>query len=192
MLIEKVCVFCGASSRCDKFYLDEAEKLGRMLALSRKTIVYGGGNIGLMGRLAEGAIAEGGNVIGVIPNFLQNLELGHRDIAELREVTSMHEREAAMMLESDCIIALPGSTGTLSELLQAVTWKRLGLILSPVIIVNLRNYYDPLIKMLLRTETEKFMSTSRGKVWTTVENTEDVMPLIDKSMPDSAYRGDFA
>lgn len=181
MIIDKVCVFCGASSRCDKYYLDEAERFGRMLAQCGKTIIYGGGNIGSMGRLANGAIADGGKVIGIIPNFLQNLELGHNEIAELHEVKSMHEREATMMLEADCIVALPGSTGTLSELLQAITWKRLGLILAPIIIVNLKNYFDHLIEMLIKTENDNFMSTSRGKVWTVANSCEDAIAIIDNS-----------
>ncbi len=192
MIINKVCVFCGASAKCDRFYLDEAEKLGHLLAQIGKTIIYGGGNIGLMGRLADGALAEGGNVIGVIPNFLENLELGHNKIAELREVKTMHEREAAMMLDSDCIVALPGSTGTLSELLQAITWKRLGLIISPIIIVNLQGYFNPLIEMLLKTESEKFMATSRGKVWTVVANSEEAISLIDNVMFKPDDKSNFA
>lgn len=192
MYIEKVCVFCGASSRCDSFYLNEAEKLGRMLALADKTIVYGGGNIGSMGRLADGALAEGGKVIGIIPDFLQNLELGHREIAELRKVDSMHSREAAMMKESDCVIALPGSTGTFSELIQAVTWKRLGLILSPIIIVNLRNYYYHLIEMLKKSEEENFMRKSNGRIWTEADTTEDVIAIIQRTMPDSPVYGSYA
>ncbi|MFC2131928.1 TIGR00730 family Rossman fold protein, partial [Bacteroidota bacterium] len=137
MNYKKVTVFCAASKNCDKVYLDEAEKLGKMLAQTGREIIYGGGKIGLMGSLADGALLEGGKITGIIPEFLNDLELGHDGITELREVKSLHERESQMLLKTDCIIALPGGIGTFSELLQAITWKRLCQINSKIIIVNI-------------------------------------------------------
>ena len=139
MINNRVCVFCASSSDVDPFYLDEAERLGKELAESGREIIYGGGNIGLMGRLADGSLKNGGYVIGVIPTFLDSLELGHTGCQELIQVEDMHTREKRMITDSDCIVTLPGGCGTFEELLQAVTWKRLGLIISPIIIDRIQD-----------------------------------------------------
>lgn len=179
MFINYVTVFCASSNRCDKFYLDEAEKLGELLAKSGRIIFYGGGKVGLMGRLAEGSIRYKGKVIGIITEQLKNLELGNEEITELRVVPSMHEREAGLILNADCIIALPGGCGTIEELMQAITWKRLGIINTPVLIVNLRNFYDHLIKMLELTVKERFMKEEYLEHWSVVSSIEECMYLIE-------------
>lgn len=179
MIINNVTVFCASSNRCDRFYLDEAQKLGEMLAKSGRTILYGGGKVGLMGKLAEGSLKFNGKIIGIITEQLKNLELGNEEINELRIVSSMHEREAGLIMNADCIIALPGGCGTIEELMQAITWKRLGLINTPVIIVNLRNFYDHLIKMLELTVKEKFMKEEYLEHWSVVSSIEECMDLIE-------------
>lgn len=179
MFINYVTVFCASSNRCDKFYLDEAEKLGELLAKSGRIIFYGGGKVGLMGRLAEGSIRYKGKVIGIITEQLKNLELGNEEITELRVVPSMHEREAGLILNADCIIALPGGCGTIEELMQAITWKRLGIINTPVLIVNLRNFYDHLIKMLELTVKERFMKEEYLEHWIVVSSIEECMDIIE-------------
>lgn len=179
MIINNVTVFCASSNRCDKFYLDEAEKLGELLAKSGRTILYGGGKVGLMGRIAEGSLRYQGKIIGIITEQLKNLELGNDEITELRVVPSMHEREAGLIMNADCIIALPGGCGTIEELMQAITWKRLGIINTPVLIVNLRNFYDHLIKMLELTVKERFMKEEYLEHWSVVSSVEECMELID-------------
>lgn len=179
MIINNVTVFCASSNKCDKFFLDEAQKLGEILAKSGRTILYGGGKVGLMGKLAEGSLKFNGKIIGIITEQLKNLELGNEEINELRIVSSMHEREAGLIMNADCIIALPGGCGTIEELMQAITWKRLGLINTPVIIVNLRNFYDHLIKMLELTVKEKFMKEEYLEHWSVVSSIEECMDLIE-------------
>ncbi|MCX7736510.1 MAG: TIGR00730 family Rossman fold protein [Candidatus Kapabacteria bacterium] len=179
MTVNNVTVFCASSNRCDKFYLDEAEKLGEFLAKSGRTIFYGGGKVGLMGRLAGGSLKYNGKVIGIITEQLKNLELGNTEIAELRIVGTMHEREEALIMNADCIVALPGGCGTIEELMQAITWKRLGIIQTPVIIVNLRNFYDPLVKMLELTVKEKFMKEEYLDHWIVVNSIEECMNTIE-------------
>jgi uncharacterized protein (TIGR00730 family) len=177
--INKVCVFCAASNNVDNIYYEEAFLLGQLLAKSGRDIMYGGGSVGLMGRLADGAISKNGKVTGVIPEFLDNLELGHKRIDKMHVVDSMHTRKNKLLKESDCIIALPGGCGTFEELLEAITWKRLGLIISPVIIVNIKNYYDPLIEMLERSIREKFMREEYHKTWVVVQNAREAIDIIN-------------
>jgi uncharacterized protein (TIGR00730 family) len=178
MINKRVCVFCASSSDVDPFYLDEAERLGKELAESGREIIYGGGNIGLMGRLADGSLSNGGFVIGVIPTFLDSLELGHTGCQQLIQVEDMHTREKRMITDSDCIVTLPGGCGTFEELLQAVTWKRLGLIISPIIIVNLKNYFDPLIEMLERAVEQGFMRNEYLDLWQVADSIDETMEII--------------
>jgi uncharacterized protein (TIGR00730 family) len=152
--------------------------LGAIFAKQGINIIYGGGSTGLMGKLADGAIASGGHVTGIIPVFMQNLEWGHKNISVLEEVQDMHTRKLQMIRRSDAIIALPGGCGTLEELLEAITWKRLGLAHQPIIIVNTNGFYDPLITMLERTVQEKFMREEHLLMWHTVASIQDVLPAI--------------
>jgi uncharacterized protein (TIGR00730 family) len=188
--INKVCVFCAASNNVDNIYYEEAFLLGQLLAESGRDIMYGGGSVGLMGRLADGAISKNGKVTGVIPEFLDNLELGHKRIDKMHVVDSMHTRKNKLLKESDCIIALPGGCGTFEELLEAITWKRLGLIISPVIIVNIKNYYDPLIEMLERSIREKFMREEYHKTWVVVENAREAIDIINNDLEIHRFEED--
>jgi uncharacterized protein (TIGR00730 family) len=188
--INKVCVFCAASNNVDNIYYEEAFSLGQLLAESGRDIMYGGGSVGLMGRLADGAISKNGKVTGVIPEFLDNLELGHKRIDKMHVVDSMHTRKNKLLKESDCIIALPGGCGTFEELLEAITWKRLGLIISPVIIVNVNNYYDPLIEMLERSIREKFMREEYHKTWVVVQNAREAIDIINNDLEIHRFEED--
>jgi len=181
-IINTVCVFCAASNNVDSVYYDEAFLLGKLLAESGRELLFGGGSVGLMGSVADGAISKNGKVTGVIPEFLDNLELGHKRIDKMHVVDSMHSRKNKLLKESDCIIALPGGCGTFEELLEAITWKRLGLIISPVIIVNIKNYYDPLIEMLERSIREKFMREEYHKTWVVVSNATEAIELINNDL----------
>src|SRR5213080_950521 len=140
MTLGRVCVYCASSRKSDAAYYEAAASLGRSLAQRGIAIVYGGGAVGSMGALADAALAEGGKVIGVLPRFMYDLEWGHPRLTELRLVGDLHERKRLMIEEVDAIVALPGGSGTLEELMEAITWKRLGLHGHPIVLVNVRSF----------------------------------------------------
>ena len=144
--IQSICVYCGSSEGSDRVYLDSAYRLGAILAANSITTVYGGGAIGSMGRLADGALDNGGKVVGVIPKFMQELKWGHSGLTELQIVEDMRERKHRMLLGSDAVVALPGGSGTLEELFEAITLKRLGIYLNPIVLVNVERFFEPLVR----------------------------------------------
>ena len=146
--VRAVCVFCGSSAPADPRYLDAARALGALIARRHVALVYGGGSTGLMGELADAALALGGRVIGVIPAGLFAREAGHTGLTELREVTSMHERKRLMYDLSDAFVALPGGLGTLEELAEVATWSQLGLHSKPIVLLNVGGFWDPLLAQL--------------------------------------------
>jgi uncharacterized protein (TIGR00730 family) len=170
---EQVCVYAASSRQCAQVYLDAARRLGEILAQSSIAIVYGGGSTGLMGSLAEG-----GRVIGVLPEFMGELEWGHERLTELRLVGDMHERKRRMIAEVDAVIALPGGCGTLEELFEAITWKRLGLYSKPIVLVNVAGYFDPCVELLERAIAEHFMHERHRSMWSVVSEPEAVLPAI--------------
>ena len=172
--IETICVYCASSSEADAEYRDAAYRLGAILAQKGFTIVYGGGGVGSMGALADGAISRGGRVIGVLPRFMQELEWGHKGLTELRLVEDMRTRKHMMLADSHAVIALPGGCGTLEELLEAITLKRLGLYYNPIILVNTRRYFDPLIALLSSAVNERFMDGRHLSMWQVVSEPEEV------------------
>jgi len=178
MKINRACVFCASSRQTDKIYLEAAYQLGTILARQSITVVYGGGAVGLMGELANGALAEGGEVIGVIPKFMVDLEWGHQKITELKIVENMHERKEMVMKGSDAIIALPGGCGTFEELFEALTMKRLGFYLNPIVLVNINRFYDPLIELLENCISERFMDERHRDMWSVAKQAEEVMDAI--------------
>lgn len=143
-----VCVFCGSSTGTHTEFAEAARELGRLLASGGHTLVYGGGNIGLMGIVADSVLEHRGTVIGVIPDFLMNREVGHRGLTELILVTSMHERKKRMADLADAFIAMPGGWGTLDELAEILTWRQLGLTDQPVGILNTRSFFSPLLEQM--------------------------------------------
>ena len=154
-----LCVFCGSSTGNDAAFGDIARKLGIVLANRNIDLVYGGANIGLMGILADSVLANNGNVIGVIPEFLQNREVAHKSLTRLEIVSSMHERKKRMADMSDAFIAMPGGWGTLDELAEILTWKQLGLIYQPIGILNPNGFFDPLLKQLKMMEEAGFLQS---------------------------------
>lgn len=167
-----VCVFCGSSTGLDPTYASDAQLLGRLLVKSNSTLIYGGGNIGLMGALADEMLSLGGKVIGIIPDFLVQREVGHSGITQLEIVSSMHERKKKMADLSDVFLALPGGLGTLDELAEILTWKQLGLINQPIGLLNTRGFFDKLIAQ---------METMVGEGFLRAENYKD---LIIKPTPE--------
>lgn len=173
-----VCVYCASSRVCDPLYHDVARRLGGLLARSGCAIVYGGGGTGSMGALAEGALAEGGRIVGVIPQFMQELEWGHAGLSELHVVEDMRTRKQEMLARASAVVALAGGCGTFEELMEAITLKRLGLFLGPIVIVNTAGYYDPLIAQLERAIEQRFMNGAHGQMWRVVAEPDEVLEAI--------------
>jgi uncharacterized protein (TIGR00730 family) len=155
--MQAVCVFAGSSHGRRGDYVDAARALARELGARGYTLIYGGGNVGLMGVLAETLMGAGGHVIGVIPEALEQRELAHYSISDLRIVASMHERKALMAELSDGVIALPGGLGTLEELFEMLTWSQLGIHGKPVALFNVAGYYDALLGFLDEAVREGFL-----------------------------------
>jgi uncharacterized protein (TIGR00730 family) len=152
-----VCVFCGSSTGINPAYAEAARSLGGLLARNKMRLIYGGGNVGLMGIVADAVMAGGGEVIGIIPDFLLKREVGHRGITSLEVVETMHERKKRMADLADAFIALPGGWGTMEELTEVLTWRQLGLIKQPVGIINVNNFFDPLLDQLRKMVQEEFV-----------------------------------
>ena len=173
-----VCVFCGSSSGLNPVYAEAARDLGSLFARKAITLVYGGGNIGLMGVVADSVMAHGGNVIGVIPEFLLNREVGHRGITELEIVQSMHQRKQRMADLADAFIALPGGWGTLEELAEILTWRQLQLIQHPIGILNTNRFFDPLLRQMEFMSNEGFLNPSNLELLHVEETAEQVLMAI--------------
>jgi len=155
--VKRVCVFCGSSPGARPSYRDAAVALGTAIARRGLGLVYGGAHVGLMGVVADAALAAGGDVIGVLPRALQEKELAHQGLSALYVVESMHERKALMAELSDCFVALPGGIGTLEELFESWTWTQLGLHEKPCALLDVDGYYAPLQSFLDRAVTERFV-----------------------------------
>ena len=158
--MRRVCVFCGASSGRLPAYTEAARALGSALARRGLGLVYGGGRVGLMGAVADAALAAGGEAVGVIPQELVDRELAHGDLTDLRVVGSLHERKALMAELADGFVALPGGFGTLDELLEQLTWSQLGLHAKPVGLLDVEGYWRPLIELARHATEEGFVRES--------------------------------
>lgn len=159
-MMKRVCVFCGSNAGLRPVYREAAQAMGAALARRNLGLVYGGGKVGLMGAVADAALAAGGEAIGVIPDFLEAKEVGHRGLTELRVVSSMHERKAMMAELSDGFIALPGGYGTLEEFGEILTWAQLDLHHKPIGLLNVAGYYDALLRLFDHAVDEQFLSPS--------------------------------
>ncbi len=157
MILRSICVYCGSSPGADPAYMAAATAFGALLAGHGLRLVYGGGDVGLMGAVADGALAAGGEVVGVIPRALMALEVGHRGLTELRVVESMHERKATMAELADGFVALPGGLGTFEELFEVLTWNQLGFHRKPTGLLNVGGYYDGLVGFLDESVEARFV-----------------------------------
>ncbi|MGB6386407.1 MAG: TIGR00730 family Rossman fold protein [Terriglobales bacterium] len=155
--MKAVCVFCGSSSGIDPAYSEAAQATGSTLARAGLRLIYGGGRVGLMGSLADAALAAGGQVVGVIPRALAESEISHQGLSELHLVETMHERKARMAQLADAFIALPGGAGTLEEIFEQWTWAQLGVHNKPCGFLNVKGYFDPLLEMIRRMTAQQFM-----------------------------------
>jgi uncharacterized protein (TIGR00730 family) len=155
--VRSICVYAGSSPGARPAYTEAAAALGRLLAERSIHVVYGGGAVGLMGVLADAAIAAGGTVTGIIPRTLMEREVGHGSLTDLLVVESMHERKLAMAERADAFIALPGGIGTVEELVEALTWTQLGVHVKPCVLLDVEGYWAPLASFLDHSVTERFL-----------------------------------
>jgi len=187
-----VCVYCASSRSADPEYRQAAFRLGEVLAEQGIAIVYGGGARGSMGSLADGALGRGGRVVGILPRFMADLEWGHPSLSELKLVEDMRTRKHLMLSGADAAIALPGGSGTFEELLEALTLKRLGLFLGPIVLVNTRNYFEPLRILLEAAVRERFMDERHLAMWQIVSSAEEVPEALASASDWSSAAREFA
>lgn len=172
-------VYAASSAQSPPEYMQAARRLGQVLAQAGWVVVYGGGSQGSMGAVADGALAAGGEVIGILPRFMADLEWGHAGLTHLELVEDMRERKHKLLTGSDAVVALPGGCGTLEELFEAITLKRLGLYLNPILLLNTRNYWSALARFMdEQVIAERFMNPEHRRMWEVVANPEDVVPAI--------------
>jgi hypothetical protein len=174
----RICVYAASSAQVAPEFHTAARLLGETLAREGCTVVYGGGSQGLMGALADGALSQGGEVIGILPRFMADLEWGHPGLTHLDLVEDMRERKHKLLTGSDAVIALPGGCGTLEELFEAITLKRLGIYFNPIVLLDTRGYYAPLQAFMRQVIDEKFMNPEHIAMWSLVDAVEGVLPRI--------------
>jgi uncharacterized protein (TIGR00730 family) len=174
----KVCVYCASSAKINPVYFEATGLLAELLVAAGIEVVYGGGASGLMGKLADTILAKGGKIKGIMPKFMNEVEWAHKSVTDFEFTDTMHERKARFLEGIDGIIALPGGSGTLEELLEAITLKRLGLLTKPIVILNTGGYYEPLRQMLERCVEEHFMQPRHLDMWSFVDTPEDIIPAL--------------
>lgn len=177
--IERACVFCGSSSGSRASYARHAQELGRALAERQFTLIYGGGRVGLMGTIADAALARGGKVIGVIPRALSEREVAHEHLSELHVVHSMHERKARMADLAQAFIGLPGGFGTLEEFCEVLTWAQLRLHSKPCLLLNVDGYYDPLLAFLDHAVREGFVHPEHRQLVSEFDSIEALLDSLE-------------
>jgi uncharacterized protein (TIGR00730 family) len=186
--MKRVCVFCGSSSGASPAYLAAAREAGRTIARRGLGLVYGGGSVGLMGAIADAALAAGGEVIGVIPRALQLRELAHSGLTALHVVGSMHERKARMAELAQGFIALPGGMGTLEEFAEVLTWAQLGLHARPCGLLDTGGYYEPLIAFFDRAVAEGFVRPEHRQLMVVAEDTDALLDRFAEWTPPRIER----
>jgi uncharacterized protein (TIGR00730 family) len=179
-LRRRVCVFCGSSIGVKPAYRTEAESLGRLLGEAGLGLVYGGAQVGLMGALADAALANGSEVIGVIPRTLAGIEVAHQRLSQLVLVDTMHERKALMAQEADAFVALPGGFGTLDEFFEILTWAQLSIHAKPCVLVNTGGYYDHLLSFLQAAIDQGFLKRENFALIHVVVDTAEALKRLQK------------
>jgi uncharacterized protein (TIGR00730 family) len=177
-VLHAVCVFCGSRPGLDPRYASEATRFGRLLAEHKIGLVYGGGAVGLMGAVADGALAAGGRVVGVIPRFLLRAEVGHEHLSERIVVETMHERKMAMFERADAFVVLPGGIGTLEELFEILSWRTLALHAKPMVVVEAEGYWDPLKELIERCVAAHFARPELHDHIRFVATVDGVLPTL--------------
>jgi len=190
--MKRICVFCGSSPGARPEYAEAAREMGKALAMRDIGLVYGGGNVGLMGEVATAAVEAGGEVIGVIPQWLVDREVAYTDLKDLRVVGSMHERKALMAGLSDGFIALPGGLGTIEEFFEAATWAQLGIHKKPCGLLNIYGYYDNLVKFLDHSAGEMFVRQENRNMIIVEESPESLINRFESYSPVTLDKATWA
>lgn len=177
--MNSIAVFCGSSEGYSEAYRETAYALGSVLADRGITLVYGGGKIGLMGAVAEGALQNGGKVIGIIPSFMQNKEIAHEGLTELILTDTMHDRKVKMYERCDGVITLPGGWGTMDEMFEMLTWGQLGLHTKPIAILNVNGYYDSLKVLMNNMVQEGFLNEYTNGIILNSDSIEEILELMN-------------
>ncbi len=181
--IKNICVYCGSSSAVNQSYKDCAVELGKLMASKNIGLVYGGGQVGLMGLIADSIMSNNGKVIGIIPHFLDKLEVGKYDVTELIKTDNMHVRKMKMAELSDAFIVLPGGLGTLDETFEILTWKQLGLHNKPIIILNIDGFWDKLINLIDHQISENFATIKNRKLFDIAASSAEAIDILYKYRP---------
>ncbi|MEM0895485.1 MAG: TIGR00730 family Rossman fold protein [Verrucomicrobiota bacterium] len=188
--MKSLCVYCGSSSGHNPVFRELAIGVGRLIAQKELRLVYGGGHVGLMGAVADGCLEAGGEVIGVIPGHLMDRELGHTGVTDLRIVKDMHERKAMMAELSDAFLALPGSVGTLEEIVEIVTWVVLGLHGKPCGVLNFQGYYDHFAALLQKMTDEGFLKEKYQQIFRFGDDPEALIDELANADEDVSCKWD--
>lgn len=183
MAIQSVCVYCGSSNHVDAHYKDIAKQVGAALAARGKTLVYGGGHVGLMGLVADSALTGGGKVIGIIPEHIRAHEVQHTGLTEMHVVGNMHTRKNMMAEKADAFVALPGGFGTLDELFEILTWKQLGLHNKPIIIFDVDGFWQPLVKLIGGLIESGFAPRNNYDIFNVVTSVDEMFAALDAQPP---------
>lgn len=181
--IRSVSVFCGSSAGKDVIFYNQAYSLGKFCASRDITVVYGGAKVGLMGAVADGALAANGRVVGIIPNFIKNKEIAHEGLTELIEVKSMHERKTLMYHRSEGAIILPGGFGTMDEMFELLTWGQLGLHTKPIGILNIDGYYTELMSFLDIMVKKNFLRIANREMVLIADTIEELFDSMENYEP---------
>jgi uncharacterized protein (TIGR00730 family) len=176
--INAVCVYCGSSAGTEPAFGEAAGQFGKILAEGGVRLVYGGGSVGLMGILADAVVAHGGKATGIIPDFLTQRERPRRFGQELIVTRDMHERKSTMFDRADAFVALPGGIGTLEELVEQLTWAQLGRHRKPILIANIKGYWDPLLTLVTHMREREFVPESLAVNFLVAERVEDILPIL--------------
>jgi uncharacterized protein (TIGR00730 family) len=190
--LARVCVFCGANSGTRPSYAVAARELGVQLAQAELTLVYGGGSVGLMRQCAEAALAERGQVIGVITEALMRREVGHHGLTELIIVRTMHERKARMAELADAFVVLPGAYGTFDEMCEMLTWNQLAIVRAPVVLVNVEGYFDGFLAQLTRAVADDLLKPAHLAMLTVVDDVAAAIATMRTWTPPAEGGGSFA
>lgn len=184
--MSSLCVFCG-SSPGSQVYQDATKRLGEVLAHNGVEVIYGGGKVGLMGLLADAVLADGGRVVGVIPQFLIDLEVAHTGLSELIVVRSMHDRKAEMAARADAFVALPGGFGTLEEFFEVLTWLQLGLHQKPCVLLNIDGFFTPLINFLQSARQAGFIPEATFSMLTVCDTIEELLRVLSSTLTSDGF-----
>ena len=177
MNVSSISVYCASSSKIDPVYMEEAYKVGQMLARAGITLINGAGNMGLMKASSDGCLEAGGRAVGIIPGFMIAEGWCHQGMSEIIETPDMHIRQQKMAEAGAAAIVLPGGCGSMAELFELITWKQLGLYLKPIVILNTKGYYDALLQQLEQAAEEQFMRKEHLQIWRVAQTAEEAVQL---------------